>query len=618
MTFLLKLFLILIFSIEFGNASTLKRCKWDTQKSNPCITIKASVPNSYEISNKILPTIIITRDQIEKANLIDLPSALNFINGLQLSQSGPMGQQTSAFMRGSNSNHTLVLLNGIPINDQSTTNGAYDFGLNFMSNVTQIEVYKGTAGVHFGADSIGGAVNLVTHMDYTNKMSVTGANGSKTISGNYTKIINDWNINILGGLHKSNTESALSGGTDKDGAENKSLGINVVKWFSNHLKFRTNIFSSNTFADLDGHSLPQQNGYDSNNELIVLQTGLDFITKDSINYITLHKHGYERDYNSPGGEFDEYNSDSYLVRAEHSKKKSNKISYGLGFEHKYDTATFSNRGSYNSSLSGDYNNTGLYGNVGYELFDNLSTSLNIRTDDNNLVGKNNSYKLGFFTENIFPKLDVKLNFANGFKNPSLYELYGADSYGYKGNTNLNAEKSKINEIGFDYKINTKSIVNLSFFKNSVGDLIEYTDSTYKNTSNKVKQSGIELAYNLKDDVNTFTIFGNSLSSKKANGNAQLRRPELNLGLNYNRILTNGFNFISKYKFKGEHFDVHNSNFSTISMPEIHLLDLGISKSFWGYEIGATINNFLDEDYESPHGFSQNGRKLNFIFKRKFN
>ena len=49
----------------------------------------------------------------------------------------------------------------------------------------------------------------------------------------------------------------------------------------------------------------------------------------------------------------------------------------------------------------------------------------------------------------------------------------------------------------------------------------------------------------------------------------------------------------------------------------HLLDLGITKDYWGYELGLNINNFLDEDYESPHGFNQNGRSLSFVFKKKF-
>jgi outer membrane receptor protein involved in Fe transport len=53
------------------------------------------------------------------------------------------------------------------------------------------------------------------------------------------------------------------------------------------------------------------------------------------------------------------------------------------------------------------------------------------------------------------------------------------------------------------------------------------------------------------------------------------------------------------------------------MPETHLIDLGITKNYWGYELGLNINNILDENYEAPHGFNQNGRNLSFIFKRKF-
>ena len=204
------LFIIISISAVAANADELKDCEWNNSRNIPCLTIKSSIPNSNIVSNKISPTTIITKEQIEESNLVDLPRVLNFINGVQITQSGPMGQQTSVFMRGSNSNHTLVLLNGIPINDQSTTNGVYDFGQNFMSNVNQVEVYKGTSGAHFGADSIGGAINLVTAIDYTNRMLITGRNDSRTIQGNYTKIINDWNINVQGGVHKSKTESALS------------------------------------------------------------------------------------------------------------------------------------------------------------------------------------------------------------------------------------------------------------------------------------------------------------------------------------------------------------------------------------------------------------------------
>jgi outer membrane cobalamin receptor len=53
------------------------------------------------------------------------------------------------------------------------------------------------------------------------------------------------------------------------------------------------------------------------------------------------------------------------------------------------------------------------------------------------------------------------------------------------------------------------------------------------------------------------------------------------------------------------------------MPETHLLDIGITKNYYGIDLGLSISNVFDQDYERPHGFSQDGRKINFILKRRF-
>jgi len=527
-----------------GVADDIIKCEWENQEGVPCVTIRKTIPNSNAISDKVSPTTIITKKQIEENNLIDLPKVLSFVNGINVTQSGSTGQQASVFMRGTNSNHTLVLLNGIPINDFSTPTGQYDFGQDFMFNVTQIEVYKGSAGAHFGADAIGGAINFVTTVDYENKLSVGGNNNSKTVQGNYTKILNDWHINIQGGTHESETVSALSGGTETDGTKNRSIGVNIIKWITDKLKFRTSLFTRNTFTDLDGHSLAVETGF-SDNSFYAFQTGVDYITKNSINSLTLHTHEYDREYES-----DIYNSKSYTVRTEHQTKN-----YGIGFDYKYD-----------QSLTADNDNVGLFGNFNYNIF-----SFHARKDNDN-----DSYKVGFFKE-IAPNFNIRGNHSTGFKNRTLYTL---------------EEQSNSNELSFDY-----NDVTLSLFQTDVGDL---------NTD------GIELSYN----IDNFTIYGSHLNSKK-NDTIQLRRPEWNFGINHNKVLPNNFNLITNYNFKGEHLDIHNSNWSTITMPEIHLLDLGITKDYYNYEFGVNINNLLDEDYEAPHGFSQNGRSLNFVFKRKF-
>ena len=67
-------------------------------------------------------------------------------------------------MRGTNSNHTLVLLNGIPINDQSSTQGMHDFGQDFLQTIQQIEIYKGLTVLSLWTSAIGGAISFVTEL----------------------------------------------------------------------------------------------------------------------------------------------------------------------------------------------------------------------------------------------------------------------------------------------------------------------------------------------------------------------------------------------------------------------------------------------------------------------
>ena len=593
-----------------GVADDIIKCEWKNTEGVPCITIKVPV-NGNIVQQRISPTTIVDKQQIEKYNINDVKSALEFVNNVAVVQSGPTGQQTSVFMRGTNSNHTLVLLNGIAINDQSTPNGLFDFGQDFTTSLQRIEVYKGSAGAHWGADAIGGAVNLVTDINWQDKVVLGGANGEKSISGNIAKEIDGWQIGLTGGMSESKTQSALKGGTDKDGAENKSIALVVKKWITDKLQFRTNFFTRNTYADLDGHSLALQNGYDSDNTLYAMQTGVDYNTKNTKNYITVHSHSYDRDYISPG-ELDTYDSDSYTLRSEHKRIVSNKFSYGLGFEHKIDEATFSNEGSYSSNLDGDYNSTGLFGNISYIFRDDIYTTVHYRNDNNSITKSNDSYKIGIMKTDLLPELDVRLSHNTGFKNPSLYELYGTDNYGYKGNVNLDAEISETNEIGFDFRNWSVNI-----FETNIMDPITYSYPTYVNGTGTLKQSGWELAYAYSDEKNIFNWSGTSLSSKKVDGNDQLRRPELSTGFNYERMLEQGLSLIVNYKFTGEHFDVHNSNYSTITMPETHIMDVGITKYYQGMDIGLRISNLFDEDYQRPHGFSQDGIKLGLIIKSRF-
>ena len=154
-------------------------------------------------------------------------SVLEYIAGVDVYSDGPTGQKTSVFMRGTNSNHTLVLLNGIPINDQSSPKAMFDFGYDFLHGLQQIEIYKGASGAIFGPAAIGGAINFVTDIDYKNSTSFTISDKrNNSISGNYTYITETgWHHNIQGGSSQSEEISAGNSKPDLDGAKNISLII---------------------------------------------------------------------------------------------------------------------------------------------------------------------------------------------------------------------------------------------------------------------------------------------------------------------------------------------------------------------------------------------------------
>jgi len=295
----------------------------------------------------------------------------------------------------------------------------------------------------------------------------------------------------------------------------------------------------------------------------------------------------------------------------------NRDSWGVGTEFKNDTAEFQNRGSYNSSVDADYNTTALYGNLGYNFSSDLVGSMHLRTDKNSVVGVNDSLKIGLQKNDLLPELNLRTTYSIGHKTPSLYELFGADNWGYKGNGNLKSEEAKSIEMALDYKLNTNSMLTISVFESKISNLIEHSNNTYINGIGTTNQSGLELSYSNITDDRSLRFFATDLSSKKEDGSTQLRRPKLSVGTNFMKKLNDDMRFVANYKFTGEHFDTHNSNWSTITMPETHLLDVGIKKNFGGYELGLNMFNLLDQDYQKPHGFVQEGRHLGFTFRRTF-
>ena len=162
-----KLILFFLFNIFFCKISqsneinNYDQCNWNNKSNSPCLEIIGEISNTSKFSKSSINKVVISRKQIEETGAIDLIDVLKFIPDINITQSGPKGQQASMFMRGTNSNHTIVMINGVPINDQSSTQGLHDFGVDFINTIQQIEVYPGSSSTNFGTNAIGGAINII-------------------------------------------------------------------------------------------------------------------------------------------------------------------------------------------------------------------------------------------------------------------------------------------------------------------------------------------------------------------------------------------------------------------------------------------------------------------------
>ena len=619
--------IILILSTNFLWAKeniqkNLPNCLWDNKKGVPCVKITKPIPNTSDFSKIGIKSYVITSKEIKEYAAKDVNDILKMIPGLNVTQSGPKGQQTSLFTRGTGSNHTLVLLNGIPINDQSTTQGLHDFGVDFIQNIHQIEVYVGPNGVHFGPNAIGGAINFVTAGDFNNSLEVTAEDkNNKIVSANYTKITeNNWIFNAKAASVNSKSKSAIYGGSEKDESKNLSSNFNAEKWINNNTKFRSTIYVRETVAEYDG-SINAEKGYEGNNLMYATQFGFDHQRENLKDYLTFHFHGYDRKYDE-AGTIDEYLSNGFVSRGERQIKISEQISFGGGGEYKYDWGEFENRGSsYSASTKGNVYNKSVFSNLGLKPFKNTALSLYGRLDSHKTTGKNSTKKLNI--TQFFDNFNVGFTHSTGLRNPSLYELYGTDSSGYSGNLNLDPEKSKSNEIFGEYNFTDNFTLSLTGFKSNIFNHIEYKNNQYNNDLSKtdLNQSGIESKINWKGENQKLTFFTSSLSSKKKDGTDQLRRPEKTYGAKYEKNFNPDYlgplKLRVNYKHYGKHFDTHSSNWSKILMDSTDITDIVLLKKIQDYVFSLNITNLFDENFQRPHGYAHEGRAIRFGFNKKY-
>ncbi len=609
---LIRLFSLLLLSFLTSNSQALENCQWDNQKGTPCIIInKTSNTSSYNAQG-INKKVFNKQDIIESGATTTL-DLLKKVSGLDYYQTGQKGQQAGIFMRGSESNHTLVLLNGIAINDQSATNGLHDFGQDFIQTIQQIEIYKGSNGVHFGPDAIGGAINFITDVDYSNNFSLDVFN-FKNNSANYnkTKITkNGWHLNFKGAANQSKTDSAIAKGNESDGTKNYQINLNGNKWLNDNLKLKSTFYYRDTKSAYDS-SATKEESVTSDNKMYALQTGIERKMENSLDSMMFHYHNYDRKYYVQGKK-DKYYSESLVAKAEREVIIDNKISYGFGSEYKYDWGHYLTK-TFASHTRGHLSNFGIFLNAGYRFKENQILSFHGRNDDHKETGGNKTYKINF--TQLFGNFKLGATHSTGLKNASLYELYGN-----VGQKNINPEKSETNEIVAEYNFLKNIKFSSTAYRTRMKDRIKIKSdwSAYENKIPDTTQEGLENEITFTGADQQLNIISHFAKSRTATGGPNSRRPDLSFGFDYLRKINlskfGEFDLDINHRYIGDHIDWTGSKNAFVK--SVDLVNMSIRKNWFGNMISLNFTNLLNERYEKPATYSQDGRQISLNFRRSY-
>ena len=174
---------------------------------------------------------MIERDRLDQLQAATLADALRTLPGVAVAQRGPVGSQTSLFLRGANSSQTLVLVDGVRLNDVSSPNAAVDFGALITGNAERVEVLRGPNSIVWGSQALGGVVSIESATPSgpfgAEGSAEYGSNDTWSARANLSGSAGPVEASLGGAWFGTDGISALAGGTERDGSAIQSYNARL-------------------------------------------------------------------------------------------------------------------------------------------------------------------------------------------------------------------------------------------------------------------------------------------------------------------------------------------------------------------------------------------------------
>jgi vitamin B12 transporter len=576
----------------------------DEIETQPTVQVTASrVPETVDAT--LADVTVITREEIDASASRDVLDLLRLQAGVDLYRAGGAGQQTSLFLRGTNTNHVLVLIDGVRASSANT--GAYAFEWLPLDAVERIEIVRGPRASYWGSDAIGGVIQIFTRKldgprvaaGYGTYDDAAGAAGIGHWDGpnGYTVQVGARHVRGFSATNPSicngPDDPYCSYNPDDDGLRNTNLVARGAHTIGSQLlsaslyrsqgevefdQGNSNVIEQDAGVNLEGDLAP---GWSHRLSIGNAREDLDTPTYYAL-YLTRR--------------------DSLLWQNDFKLSDTQRLIAGIDLLHEHGETrdTFAGTALYDDSRS----DTALFGGwqAGFGAFD---SELSLRRDDNSEFGgaTTGSAALGWRYNDVFR---IYASYGEGFRSPTLNEQF-SPGYGgaFAGNPRLDPERSHSTELGIELTPWHGQRFGANLYSTRVRDLISFTGPNFQ-AENIARASidGAELTYDA--DVaawHTHLAYTYDDARDDATDSPLVRRPKNKLDGVLERRFGERFTAGAEVVAADEAADIAGTTLGGYA-----ILNLRASWSINAdWRLTGRVENLFDRDYELVHGYNTAGR-----------
>ena len=591
-------------------------------------------------------TTVITGMALRASGIATVQQALNVISSVTTVQAGSFGATTSLFTRGGQSNYTLVLVDGAPVNDPG---GFADLANLTTDNVDRIEVVRGPGSVLYGADAISGVIQIFTrraaHGTFANVAATGGSYGARTYDLGFGAGKESMGISLDAARYRSNGILPFNNGASND------VFSGLLRFGapgSAHITLSGRQMKSDYHFPTDFTGAITDSAQQTSGRLTVGSADAGFYMGSKLEFRVLGTYTENKSTSSdtpdsPGDTVNYYYVDpstlstwSADARLAIHINRSTAITAGGMYEDqssKFGDSSWAGTGApmvTNSSYA--RNNTGYYANATGDFGAKFSYNAGLRYTSSAEFGDFTTYRVGAGWV-LSPKTSLRGSLGTAFREPSLYEEY-AQGFAM-GNPFLKPELGKSWEIGIDQSFGEgKTRVAATYFSQRFTDMIQYDPNVPPGTPNYANiaaatASGIEAELHAKlspqwafdaaytwlstNVVDAGTPYGPTAALIP--GQPLLRRPANagNAGLTY--LYAQKLTFSAQLVYVGSRSDIDYTADSRVTLPSYLLVNgsalLILKSDKEGRFLALTFRgtNLLNHGYQQTSGFAAPGRTL---------